>query len=503
MQVGVVGAGAMGRGIAQVAAAAGYEVKIYDVVDSASEAALQKIMKGLSEAVRRGKLTEDQAEAAHRRVSVARELVDLSRAGLVIEAVIEDLAIKQELFATLETIVSAEAILASNTSSLSIGSIAMGMADRSRLIGLHFFNPVPAMRLVEIIVRENTSPTFRQRAEEWVESIGKVGVLSTDSPGFIVNFAGRALTTEALHITQDSVAPISVVDRVAVEVLGFRLGPFQLMDLTGMDVNYPVTANLHEQNFASPNLRSTWRHRYLLETGRLGRKTSSGFYNYPMEQAPETLEFTHEPSRTPTVAVIGSAVLDDLVDATGLIRAEIDDADLILVDPLGEDLVTIAERESLDLLRLVGVDLFIPSPSLYTLMVGPGVDPALVAGLVNSFDGFAPVVVINDSPGFISQRLIAAVVNLACEIAQRGTASPEDIDKAVKLGLGYPDGPLSWADSLGADRILAISDGIHRSTGDPRYRPSPWLRRRVLAGLSCTTTDFIPGTCEDPQTEGA
>lgn len=494
MQIAVVGAGAMGRGIAQVSAASGYDVLLYDVAPGAAAGALDSISAGLQEAVRRGKLTSAEADTARARVVARESLADLNGADLVIEAVVEDLPVKQAIFEELETIVDPETILASNTSSLAIGAVAATMQDRGRLIGLHFFNPVPAMRLVEIVVRKSTASSVQSKAQEWVASIGKTGVVVADSPGFLVNYAGRAFVTEALHITRDSVATVAEVDRIAVDVLGFKLGPFQLMDLTGMDVNFPVTDNLFAQNFGEPRLASTWEHRYLLETGDLGRKTGAGFYSYTDErlQSPSPTGLpAAEGAPAPKVAVVGTDRLECLIRSTELERVDVAGADLILVDPLGDDLVTHAERTGLDPLRLVGVDLFIPDPAVFTVMAGPGVDLQHVAGFVAELHRLNPVVLVNDSPGFIAQRLVSAIINLGCDIAQRGIASPRDIDKAVTLGLRYPYGPLEWADRVGLARVVEISQRIHQATENPRYRPSAWLRRRALAGLSCTQGDLI------------
>lgn len=493
MQIAVVGVGAMGRGIAQVAASAGHDVALYDAAEGAAEAALGRINSGLQETVDRGKLTQGEAEAAQQRLARVAALSELASAEIVIEAVSEDLAIKQQLFQKLEAIVHPTALLASNTSSLAIGAIAAGMKDRTRLVGLHFFNPVPAMRLVEIVGRKHTPESVLQNARNFVAGIGKTGVAVSDSPGFLVNHAGRAFVTEALYITRDAVATVDEVDRIARDVLGFRIGPFQLMDLTGIDVNYPVTENVFTHNFAEPRLASTWYHRYLLETEDLGRKTGAGFYDYGESEPDASVPRADlpDPGAVPTVDVAGSAVLKQIAADAGLTHPGDAAAELILVDPLGDDLVTHALNRGLDPKRVVGIDTLLPDPAVFTVMVGPGTNKSAVSGLVRALEASRPVVLINDSPGFIAQRLLATIMNLGCEIAQQAIATPGDIDEAVRLGLRYPHGPLEWADLLGVGRALELCEGIHRSTADPRYRPSPWLRRRAHAGLPCGETDFV------------
>lgn len=493
MIVGVVGAGAMGRGIAQVAATAGHEVLLFDADPTAVSAALTAIEDSLGRAVQRGLLTEDERTETVARLAGVGTIEGLSPCALVIEAVVERIDVKRSVFTELEAIVSAETLLASNTSSLSIASIAAPLARRERVLGLHFFNPVPAMQLVEIVKTPFSTAETLTTAEEFVLSIGKVGVRVQDSPGFLVNLAGRAYVTEALAIIQERIATPAQVDRIAREVLDFPLGPFELMDLTGIDINYAVTANLFEHNFADPRLRSTWYHRYLLDAGFLGRKTGRGFHEYPAPPVETTPAQSAAGEDAPlSVAIAADARADALTDlcrAAGIRIVDAETADLILIAPLGADCAQTAAEAHLDPLRTVGVDMLLSAPAVHTVMVGPGVPDAPVSALVRRLRTLAPVEVITDSPGFIAQRLLAAVVNLASDIAQRGIAEPEDIDTAVTLGLRYPHGPLEWGDMIGLDTISLILTGMYTTTTDQRYVPSPWLRRRAAAGLSALTPD--------------
>lgn len=496
MIVGVIGAGAMGRGIAQAAATAGHDVLLFDVDADAVLTAVGDIGESLDRAVDRNRLTADERTAAIARIEGVSDIGRMAPCILVVEAVVESIDVKRSVFRQLEAIVSADALLASNTSSLSIAAIAASIETRERVLGLHFFNPVPAMRLVEIVRAPFTTPAALAVAEEFVTSIGKVGVQVQDSPGFLVNLAGRAYVTEALAIVQERIATPAQVDRIARESLGFPLGPFELMDLTGIDINFAVTANLFEHNFADPRLRSTWYHRYLFDAGFLGRKTGRGFHEYPA--APAEMDSTDQvaqegvnPPLSVTVAAGAAAEeLTALCRSIGITMADAAVADLILVAPLGADCAQTAAAAGLDPIRTVGVDMLLPAPAVRTVMVGPGTPTDAVANLVRRLSTLGDVEVIADSPGFIAQRLLAAIVNLGADIAQRGVASPADIDTAVKLGLRYPYGPLEWGDRIGLRTIAAILAGMHDSTADPRYTLSPWLRRRAAAGLSALTPDF-------------
>ncbi|MFI9627447.1 3-hydroxyacyl-CoA dehydrogenase [Streptomyces sp. NPDC052042] len=494
MIVGIVGAGAMGRGIAQVTALAEHDVLVFDTDHDAVVSATTSIAESLDRAVDRGRTTREAADAASARIVGAKALDALAPCDLVIEAVVERADVKRAVFAQLEAIVGRDAVLASNTSSLSIASIAGALENRRRVVGLHFFNPVPAMRLVEIIGGPDTSDDVITLAREWVDSIGKVGVIVRDSPGFLVNLAGRAYATEALAILRDGVATIEQIDRIAKENLGFALGPFELMDLTGLDVNYTVTQNLFEHNFGDPQLRSTWYHRYLKDAGLLGRKTSRGFYDYRGSRTSEDPVSVNPAASTAavTIATAGDRAeeLAGLRDRAGLVAAQPDDADLILVAPLGTDASRTAEKLGLDPLRTVAIDRLVPEAPVQTLMVPPGVQASPVAALAARLRTLGDVEVIRDSPGFVAQRILAAIVNLAAQIAQRGISSPSDIDTAVKLGLRYPRGPLEWADHVGVTIIIEVLRGMYETDADQRYSPSPWLRRRAAAGLSALTPDF-------------
>jgi 3-hydroxybutyryl-CoA dehydrogenase len=408
---------------------------------------------------------------------------------VVVEAILEDLEMKTDLFRGLERIVSPDAILASNTSSLPIGAIAAGLTERGRIAGLHFFNPVPLMKLVEVIPGPDTTGAVMDRLMALGRRLGRQPVAVKDTPGFLVNFGGRALNTEGLAVVHETVATPAQVDAVMRDGFGFRMGPFELMDLTGMDVNFPVTRFIHDSSFGDPRLRSTPLHRYKVETGQLGRKTGRGYFSYA--DGAETPSPDAQTDAAPAAAVVlhGDAPgLAALVEECGARVLSTDDgAAPILAALVGEDCSAYAARTGVDARRLVACDMISDTTKRVTLMTPPGGDAATRDAVIALFATRRKVTAIKDSPGFIGQRVAAMVANLGCEMAQMALAAPEDIDLAMRLGLNYPKGPLELTDALGADVVHRILVTMQSLTGDDRYRPSQWLRRRAQLGLSART----------------
>jgi 3-hydroxybutyryl-CoA dehydrogenase len=489
--VGVVGAGAMGGGIAQVAAEAGCRVSLVDARAGATDAAIGAIRGRLDKRVESGRLAPEVRDGVTSRLS-AVPLAALSGCDLVIEAIVEDLGAKIALFRELEGTVGERACLATNTSSLSITAIQGACGRPERVGGLHFFNPVPAMPLVEIIPGLRTAPGTTEALRAFALALGKTPVVAKDVPGFLVNLAGRAFTTEALHLWSEGVAAPHEIDAIMRECCGFRLGPFELMDLTGLDVNLPVSEIIHAGFYGDPRLKTVPAHRAMKEAGLLGRKTGRGFYAYDAAGKAET------PARpandvAPAAQVVAPAGEDAvrtlLGGAPADIRAEDDGTSPILVAVEGADATTTAVERGLDARRLVAVDALFATPKRVTLMTAPGADRSLAAAAAALFaQGGRAVSLVADSPGFVAQRILAMIVNLACDIAQGGVGAPADVDTAVKLGLAYPKGPLEWADALGAARVVAITERIRAVQGSERYRVSPWLRRRAQLGLSALAT---------------
>ena len=494
--IAVIGAGAMGRGIAQIAAQAGVTVRLYDTNADAVTAARESLRQLWAKLAQKGKLSAEQADAALERVVPAARLQDVADVQLVVEAIVERLDIKRDLFTQLEGIVSADCILASNTSSLSITAIAAVCQHPQRVAGFHFFNPVALMKVVEVIDGLRTAPEVGDALTALASRMGHTAVRAKDMPGFIVNHAGRGMNIEGLRVAQENVAPFAQIDAIMREQAGFRMGPFELMDLTALDVSHPVMESIYRQFFDEPRFRPSPITTVRLAGGLIGRKAGEGFYAYPDGQKQASAELPVPAAQAGLSVWISPAHAEGQARARTLLQslnanlvegAEPPADALIIVTPFGEDVSTSVYQQGLDAGRTVGLDTLhsLEAGRRRTLMISPATQAnwrdaahALLAG-----DG-AAVSVIQDSPGFVAQRIVAAIVNVAAEIAQQGIATPVDIDRAVTLGLGYPSGPLAMGDALGGERILEILRNLHRVTGDMRYRPSLWLQRRVQLGLS-------------------
>ncbi len=494
--IGVVGAGAMGRGIAQIAAQAGLRVRLYDTSADAIAAARESLRQTREKLAQKGKLSAADAQAALERVESATALTDMSACQLVVEAIVERLDVKRDLFAALEGVVSADCILASNTSSLSITAIAAACKRPQRVAGYHFFNPVALMKVVEVIDGLRSAPEVGDALADLARRMGHTPVRAKDMPGFIVNHAGRGMNTEGLRVAQEGVATFAQVDAVMREQAGFRMGPFELLDLTALDVSHPVMESIYRQFFDEPRFRPSPITTVRLAGGLIGRKAGEGFYVYadgqkqvpaeaPVPALPEGLKVWVSPKHGE-----GYARASALIEKLGgtLVTGSTPDADaLIIVTPFGEDVSTTVSAQGLNAARTVGLDTLyaFDSAKRRTIMVSPATEAKWrdAAHALLASDG-VPVTVADDSAGFIAQRIVAHIVNIACDIAQQQIATPQDIDLAVTLGLGYPVGPLALGDKLGADRILEILKSMQRVTGDPRYRPSLWLQRRVQLGMS-------------------
>jgi 3-hydroxybutyryl-CoA dehydrogenase len=494
LPVGVVGAGAMGRGIAQVLAQCGCRVFIHDAESAAIEAAIGSIANALGRLVDKGRLDAGARDATLGRLTAAADLADLAGCDLVVEAIVEKLDVKQRLFRQLEDVIAPDAVIASNTSSLSITAIAAACSRPMRIAGWHFFNPVPLMKVAEVVDGLATERAVGDGLMELTRRVGHTPVRAKDTPGFIVNHAGRGYGTEALRIVGEGICDFIDVDRVMREAAGFRLGPFELMDLTALDVSHPVMEAIYRQFYDEPRFRPSVITAQRLAGGRLGRKTKGGFYDYG--DGAEPLVEGRPPVALPASVWISRAHADAQAQLTWMLEKmgatveagpqPSDDA-LIIVTPMGKDATTSAIEEGLDPERTVAIDTLVPLALRRTLMTTPITRPLVREEAHGLFaaDG-AAVTCIDDSPGFIAQRILAMIVNIACDIAQQKIATPADIDLAVKLGLNYPNGPLAMGDALGPLKLLTILRAMQEFYGDPRYRPSPWLTRRALLGVSLT-----------------
>ncbi|MBV2133065.1 3-hydroxyacyl-CoA dehydrogenase [Pseudomonas sp. MAP12] len=498
-RIGVIGSGTMGRGIAQLFATAGVEVLLHDSRREAIDQALAYNRDMLERAAAKGKLSPDVLDAALAKMLPAHSLQELAGCDLLIEAIVENLEAKQALLRELEGLVAVDAVLATNTSSLSVTRIASGCQHPERVAGFHFFNPVPLMKIVEVVRGERTDPAVIQRLAALAEQAGHFPATTPDTPGFLVNHAGRAYGTEALRILAEGVATPAQIDRILRDSLGFRMGPFELLDLIGLDVAHAVMESVYQQFYQDPRYTPSYLVPPRIAAGLLGRKSGQGFYRYVDGQ----IQLEAEPVPAP-VAIERPLWLDSrdakvreqvakVLAAAGAVLEEgarPSAQAICLVTPLGEDTSSLLARQQLPAARSLALETLAGFAKRRVLMRQPGLDPQLLAQARQALgaDG-VPVEVINDSPGFVAQRVLASIVNLGCEIAQRRIASPAVLDRAVQLALGYPHGPLGFGEHFGAARVEQILHELHEQYQEPRYRVSPWLRRRVQLGLTLTAPE--------------
>ena len=493
--VGVVGTGAMGRGIAQMAAQAGSQVLLFDLQPGAADAARAALADTWGKLAAKGKLTTEQQNRYLDSVRIAPALADLASCDLVVEAIVEKLDVKQRLFADLEALVAADAVLATNTSSLSVTAIGAALKTPQRLAGYHFFNPVPLMRVVEVIAGLKTAPAVCQRLTDYTRQFGHTPVSAQDTPGFIVNHAGRGYGTEALRVAGERVADFATIDRILKDQMGFKLGPFELMDLTALDVSHPVMESIYRQYYDEPRYRPSVITAQRLAGGVVGKKVGDGFYAYRdgVADVPAEPPVPNVSTLPPVWVSPKAARRAELYQLLKDLGASIETAQtpsasaLILVAPLGLDVTTLAAVERLDPTRTVGIDMMLEDAATKrrVLATNPVTRPDMrdAAHALFAKDGKA-VSVVRDSGGFVTQRVVATIVNIAADMCQQGVCSPKDLEVAVTLGLGYPMGPLAMGDRIGPTNVLEILFNMQTVYGDPRYRPSPWLRRRGALGLS-------------------
>lgn len=500
-KIGIIGTGAMGQGIAQIAAQAGYTVKLFDTRAEAIEKAKEQLASIWARQVERGRMTAEAVEAAKANILACADLQDMADTDVIVEAIVENLAVKQELFKQLETIVSQQCILATNTSSLSVTAIAQGCAHPQRVVGFHFFNPVPLMKVVEVIEGLRTDTAVCDVMIAMAHKMGHAPVMAKDMPGFIVNHAGRPMNIEGLKVVQEQVADFETVDAIMREQAGFRMGPFELMDLTGLDVSHPVMESIYNQFYQEPRFRPSPIAAARFAGGQFGRKTGQGYYRYENGQkivpGKETATTTDAAKVNVWLAPfhpIGYERAQELLARLNVNVIESDEVPedaLILITPYGEDVATVVANYGLDAERTVALDTAfgLEPRQRRVIMRSLLTTTEWTQAAVNIFSADqTPVSVIEDSAGFVAQRVVASIVNVASDIAQHGIATPEDIDTAVSLGLGYPfGGPLSIGDKVGSDLILEMLQSMQYVTGDMRYRPSLWLQRRVQLDVSLRT----------------
>ncbi|MCP3819318.1 3-hydroxyacyl-CoA dehydrogenase [Streptomyces sp. A3M-1-3] len=486
--VAVVGTGTMGQGIAQVALAAGHPVRLYDAVPGRAQEAAETVAARLARLVEKGRLDRAEADGALARLHPAADVAELSDAALVVEAIVERLPVKQELFRALEETVADDCLLATNTSSLSVTAIAGALKNPGRFVGLHFFNPAPLLPLVEVVSGFATDETAATRAYETAAAWGKTPVRCADTPGFIVNRIARPFYAEAFAVYEERGADPATIDAVLRECGGFRMGPFELTDLIGQDVNEAVTRSVWDAFFQSPKFVPSLAQRRLVESGRLGRKSGHGWFPYA-EGAPKPVPHTAPPEDAPeAVTVVGdlgpAAELGAMMEEAGIAVKSVESGGPYIALPGEGQLVPADGATSVEYDDVVYFDLALDYRGATRIALSVSADTSEQAlreatGLFQKLG--KDVSVIGDVPGMIVARTVAMLVDLAADAVAKGVATPEDIDTAMRLGVNYPLGPVEWGRRLGQDWAFELLRVLHERCPTGRYAPSLALYRQSYA----------------------
>ena len=488
----VVGAGIMGAGIAQVAAQAGHPVWLYDMREGAAQGALDKLHASLGALVGKGKMQADDVAGLLARITPVASLQDAASSTLVVEAIVEQVEAKRALWLQLEAIVGADCVFASNTSSISITAMAQGLRHPERLVGMHFFNPVPLMKLVEVVSGLHTAPQIAADVFALAQSWGKVAVHARSTPGFIVNRIARPYYAEALALLQEQCTSPVVLD-ACLKAIGFRMGPCELMDLIGHDTNFAVTQSVYQANFFDKRYVPSLLQRELVDGGLLGRKSGRGIYDYaegaakPQLAAVQTAEV---PARS-GVQLHGSGARMDAwskhLTAAGVAFSVETNSDWIGLSTPTLQLRQTDGRTASSLGANVAVfDLTFAPEGSRVLAWAPSVRAsAACAAEAQSWLsalGYQPQQVADQS-ALVVARTVAMLINEAADAVQQGVCTAEGANQAMKLGVNYPAGPFDWLAAWSAQGVIDVLNALDAEYRGERYRVSPWLRQQACAAL--------------------
>ena len=482
--VGIVGAGTMGAGIAQVAAAAGHPVRLLDVRPGAAAAAHAQIAAALSRLVEKGKLDARARSELLGRIVVVDALDDLSHASIVIEVIVEDLAAKQGLLRELENHVAADAVLASNTSTISITAIAQGMRNPERVIGMHFFNPVPQMKLVEVVSGAETAPAVAADIVALAQRWGKTAVHAKSTPGFIVNRIARPFYAETLQLLLEQAATPDVLDECA-RGAGFRMGPCELMDLIGHDINYAVTLSVFNASYGDRRFQPSPVQKALLDGGRLGRKSGKGFFDGGAAVSADVAAL--QPS---SLEVHGAGALAlrlaDLLAQRGIAFERISASNWhgLMVDGVrlhitdGRSAAQVAAQSGYPETEVIDWPLGTLAGAL-AIAFGPGASAAAQRSACGALAacGWQPRI-LRDIAGLLVARTVATLINEAADTVWQGVCDEAGADQAMRLGTNYPNGPFEWLEQAGVDATVDVLEHLDAAYRGERYRLSPLLRQR-------------------------
>lgn len=495
--VGVVGSGTMGAGIAQIAAVAGHRVLLLDAVAGRADTAINGVHRQLERLVRTSRIDHLVAERARENLLAAGDIADLVGCALVVEAAVESLEVKRSIFTALEAVVSDDCVLATNTSSLSVTAVAASLRRPERLVGMHFFNPAPVMRLVEVVSGLATDPQIATMVSDLVTIWGKVPVRVASTPGFIVNRVARPFYGEGLRALEECAADPATIDAVYRECGGFRMGPLELTDLIGQDVNLAVSRSVWSMFGQDPRYAPSLAQQALVDAGRLGRKTGRGFYEYGQD-VPAAEPSSVAPAPAPAGAKLfgtsgaWSSLWQRLSrSGVGLTpggpgngrQACVELPDGALLMPT--DGRTATERAAELGHPVIMLDLVLDPGTATRFAIAPSdrCPPQAVTDAVGLLQASgASVSVLDDLPGLLVARTVVMLVNEAVDVIARGVATAHDVDVAMRLGVGYPLGPLEWGDRIGAAAVVAMLDALDRAYPDGRYRACSKLRRVAWTG---------------------
>lgn len=492
--IGVIGAGTMGAGIAQVAAKAGHPVLLYDAFEGAAEKGLASIRKGLEKLVSRNKISQQELDTLVGRIQLVDSLDDFAEVRVVVEVIVEKLEIKQKVFGQLETICKPDTIMATNTSSISVTAIGSQLERPENLVGMHFFNPAPIMKLVEVISGLDTQPAVAEAIYNLADAWGKHPVRAKSTPGFIVNRVARPFYAEGLRVLQEGGADVITIDTLMREAGGFRMGPFELMDLIGHDVNFAVTSSVFAAYFNDPRFLPSLIQQELVNAGHLGRKSGKGFYDYS-EGANAPAIKVERPAPAPHYVTIEGDLgvaepLADMIAAAGIkvTRVEHGQGAIILGDTtikLTNGLPTTMRAAARKKSNLIQFDLALDYQNAKRIALAPAdqASEESIRSAVGLFQAAGKeVTLIDDVPGMVVMRTLAMLANEGFDAVNQQVCSANDVDIAMQGGVNYPAGPLAWAQKIGLEHIQTVLDNLAAVYGEDRYRTSPLIRRKVAGG---------------------
>jgi len=490
--IAVIGAGAMGAGIAQVAAAAGHPVWLLDIAEGAAQQGKESIKAGLGSLVAKGKKTQTEVDDLLRRIQPVRELEALADSRMVIEAVVENVDVKQKVFSEIESLCADETIIASNTSSISISALAANAKRPENIVGMHFFNPAAILKLVEVVSGLKTSQEIAKTVFDTAQAWGKLAVHAKSTPGFIVNRVARPFYAEALRSLNEQLATVATIDTLMRSCGGFKMGPLELIDLIGQDVNHAVTESVYQAFYQDKRFMPSVLQADMVAAGLLGRKSGQGFYDYSNDK-PEADTQAPTGAGSNVVKLVGSmGPVDSLLDLLtgagfdikispdGLGRIEVGEAIIQLTD--GRTASQRAADQCTPNLILFDYAMDYRASTHVALSAAAQASDQARHSAIGFFQTLGKsVCMVKDLPGMQVMRTVGMLVNEAYDAVNQGVCNALAVDRAMLAGMAYPYGPIKWGGVIGLEYLVLVIENLHASYGEGRYRVSPLLKSSVYA----------------------